>query len=95
MSLYVSDDFIDEMKKYVFENYEALGELYIDYINSLKRVLEGGHIEGKTHNALEEFVKQIELSNTGDANMKIVGATYKETIGNYVLHLDKVDKDLY
>lgn len=97
MSLYVSDDYIEQMSKYLFDSYKLIGEAYGTYQSIMRDVLERGIKEGETHDALDTFISQVGKMNSSvdDSSAYAVGAKYQRFIDDFLLDIDDADKDLY
>ena len=87
MSLVIDDAHIDIVKEYVKSQFENLDSIVLRYVKAMNSVIDTGIMEGATAEALKEFLNQVELkagSNSAD-----------RCCINFVVEVDKADKELY
>lgn len=96
MNLVVDDKYIVKVGKFLENSYTKLNDTIVRYVEILQDVLDKGIVEGKTHDALEEFVEQVRCSSSQDDTSAVsAAAKYKTYCEQYIEHLDEADGDLY
>lgn len=96
MNLVVEDDFIKNIGSYIKDQGEYLSEIIKKYIRIMKNVKDKGLIKGKTADALEEFIIQVESNaNSKSATSEILGQQTARYCSTFITEIDKADKGLY
>ncbi len=97
MSLVIVDDYYNEkVSAFAEEKAELLDDIIRQYVWVLEDVIENGIVEGKTSKALKEFKQQV-VSNTGknSSTASLIGIEAKRYCENFIMKVNKDDKDLY
>ncbi|MCF2681966.1 hypothetical protein [Faecalicatena contorta] len=91
MDLIIEDEYVNEVGNYLKVEAEDIEKKLKEYISILKGVCEEGIVEGKTAEALKEFVSQAEAMK-GIAECGRAANTYCK---NFISRIDEADEDLY
>ena len=97
MSLVIVDDYYKKkISGFAEEKAEILDEIIDEYVGILDNVIENGIKEGITSQALKEFKDQV-ISDTGknSSTAYLIGKEAKRYCENYIMRVNKDDKDLY
>lgn len=96
MELVVDDAYIESVREFLKRQSDELGDLIYKYIRTMNSVIEMGFMEGKTADAVKEFLNQIESQIGSDrANPEYMDSKIERLCINFVERIDKADKDLY
>ncbi len=95
MNLIVEDKYISEMGEFLLNEYTELQDAIERYQDILLGLLDQGFMEGRTHDAIQEFVDQVsafgKMNNTSATS---TGKKYKMYCDQYISKLDDADRNL-
>ncbi|MCI9523510.1 MAG: hypothetical protein HFF01_00445 [Erysipelotrichaceae bacterium] len=96
MSLVIDDAHIDIVKEYVKSQFENLDSIVLRYVKAMNSVIDTGIMEGATAEALKEFLNQVELkAGSNSADLGLIASHVDRCCINFVVEVDKADKELY
>lgn len=96
MSLIVNDDYIKEFGEFLQEQSKQISDAISTYIRIMTFVKNNGIKQGKTAEALEEFISQVK-SGSGKqyTDISSQGTKANRFCATFVDKIDDADKDLY
>lgn len=96
MELIVHDEYIEEVNIYFSEQYAGLAELIAKYTDIMTNVRENGIKAGKTANALETFISQIDMK-ISDENISsdVMSSCVSRYCTSFIDRINEEDKELY
>lgn len=96
MELIVHDEYIEEVKNFFSTSFLGLSELTAKYINIMTTARENGFKSGKTADALETFISQVNMETT-DENISadVISSGISRYCDNFLERIDDADKELY
>lgn len=96
MDLVIDDTYIESVKQFLMNQCDALGSLISRYIQTMNSVVEMGFMEGKTAEAVREFLTQVESNVSADnSNPKHMDSKIERLCINFIYEVDKAGKELY
>lgn len=96
MSLVIDDAHIGAVKTYFMTQCETIHSIKKRYYKAMEAVLDTGIMEGKTAEAIKEFLVQFECE-LGDntATPYLMSAQVERLSDNFITKVDKADKQIY
>lgn len=97
MDLVIVDEFIKEdVASFLFDNNNKINDVIYEYMEIMREVKEKGIQTGKTADALEEFINQVNNETTSkESSLSNMGNQVKRFCDNFITKVDKADKNLY
>lgn len=96
MDLIIHEEKIIAQKQYIINQCETLSSISSSYISILKKIIDGGIIDGTTSDALKEFIVQVESKLTSNSSTpELMQDEVSRYCTNYLDQINRADKDLY
>lgn len=96
MNLVIDDTYIDSIKQYIAGQCESLDNIISRYIKTMETVIETGIMEGKTADALKEFLNQVKsVDDKNSIALDFLGREMERVCTHFIEKINEADKELY
>lgn len=97
MDLVIVDEYIkDQISSFLIGNNDRINYVINRYIEIMRDVKETGIKEGKTADALEEFINQVNnKTSSKESSLSNMGNQVRVYCDSFITEIDKADKNLY
>lgn len=96
MELVVHDEYFEEVGDFLSKHIKKQQEIIFDYYRIMENVCEEGLKQGKTADALNEFINEVYMETSEDnLDEDLLADTLYIYCKNFVTRIDENDEDLY